>query len=211
MAGGAMNETLRAFAAPVAAALLAGCSPHASSTDANSSAQPLQPPLAGASIGGPFTLIDQDGKTVSDRDFAGKYRIIYFGYTFCPDVCPVDMQNLGAAMRLLDRDNPTLSARIAPIFISVDPERDTPAVLKQFVSAFYPRLIGLTGSPAAIKQVADEYRIFYQKQPAEADGGYLVQHSRQAYLFSPAGKPMALLPVEGPPGPIVAEIERWAR
>ena len=99
---------------------------------------------------------------------------------------------------------------MVPIFVSVDPTRDTPAVLKQFVSAFYPRLIGLTGSTQAIDRVAKEYRIFHQKQPSAADGSYLVQHSRQAYLFGPDGQPLALLPIDGPPGPIVATIERWA-
>jgi protein SCO1/2 len=209
MAGGAMNDTNRVRVAVLGAALLAGCSPHAAANQ-SASAQELQPPLAGASIGGPFALTDQDGRQVSDTDFAGKYRIMYFGYTFCPDVCPVDMQNLGAAMRLLDREDPRLSSRVVPIFVSVDPTRDTPPVLKQFVSAFYPRLIGLTGSPKAIDRVASEYRIFHQKQPPAADGSYLVQHSRQAYLFGPDGKPLALLPIDGPPGPIVATIERWA-
>ena len=204
-----MNETVRMCLALLGAALLAGCSPHATA-DESAAAQSTQPPLAGASIGGPFTLVDQDGKRISDSDFAGKYRIMYFGYTDCPDVCPVDMQNLGAAMRLLDREDPKLSARVVPIFVSVDPTRDTPPVLKQFVSAFYPRLIGLTGSTQAIDRVAKEYRIFHQRQPASANGSYLVQHSRQAYLFGPDGKPLALLPIEGPPGPIVATIERWA-
>jgi protein SCO1/2 len=212
MAGRAMNDSLRAFGALFAAALLAGCSPHtASDTGSAVAAAAAEPPLAGASIGGPFTLTDQDGKQVSDTDFAGKYRIMYFGYTFCPDVCPVDMQNLGAAMRLLDREDPKLSAKITPIFVSVDPARDTPSVLKQFVSAFYPRLMGLTGSARAIARVAAEYRVFYKKQPPSPDGGYLVQHSSFAYLFGPDGKPLALLPIPGPPGPIVATIERWAK
>lgn len=206
-----MNEIIRAVPALMVAALLTACSPGGSPTNSDSPAATSKPPLAGARIGGPFTLTDQDGRQVSDSDFAGKYRIVYFGYTFCPDVCPVDMQNLGAAMRMLDDSDPKLSASIVPIFITVDPERDTPAVLKQFVGAFYPRMIGLTGSPAAIAKVAKEYAIFYQKQPSSTDGGYMVNHSRQAYLFSPAGKPLALLPVEGPAPGIVAEIERWTQ
>ena len=205
MAGVVMNDFPRAAPLLLAAALLAGCSRGAPS------AQRPTPPLAGATIGGPFTLTDQNGSTVSDRDFAGKYRIMYFGYTYCPDVCPTDMQHLGAAMRLLDKQDPTLSARIVPIFVTVDPERDTPAVLKQFVSAFYPRMVGLTGAPAAIRKVADEYRIFYQKQPATPGGGYLVQHSDYAYLMNPENKPLALVPVSGPPEPIVATLEQWAK
>lgn len=205
MAGAVMNEFLRAAPLMIAAALLAACSRGAPAT------QNATPPLAGATIGGPFTLTNQDGRTVSNKDFAGKYRIMYFGYTYCPDVCPTDMQHLGAAMRLLDQQDPALSARIVPIFVTVDPERDTPAVLKQFVSAFYPRMVGLSGSPAAIRKVADEYRIFYQKQPAGPGGGYLVQHSDYAYLMSPENKPLALVPVNGPPGPIVSTLEQWAK
>lgn len=205
MAGAVMNEFLRAAPFLLAAALLAACSRGAPAT------QNATPPLAGATIGGPFTLTNQDGRTVSNKDFAGKYRIMYFGYTYCPDVCPTDMQHLGAAMRLLDQQDPALSARIVPIFVTVDPERDTPAVLKQFVSAFYPRMVGLTGSPAAIRKVADEYRIFYKKQPPSPGGGYLIQHSDYAYLMSPENKPLALVPVNGPPGPIVSTLEQWAK
>jgi protein SCO1/2 len=200
-----MNEFLRAAPFLLAAALLTGCSRGAPAT------QNATPPLAGATIGGPFTLTNQDGRTVGNKDFAGTYRIMYFGYTYCPDVCPTDMQHLGAAMRLLDQQDPSLSARIVPIFVTVDPQRDTPAVLKQFVSAFYPRMVGLTGSPAAIRKVADEYRIFYKKQPPSPGGGYLVQHSDYAYLMSPENKPLALVPVNGPPGPIVSTLEQWAK
>ncbi|WP_375182575.1 SCO family protein, partial [Sphingomonas adhaesiva] len=101
------------------------------------SAQPAAtPPLAGARIGGPFTLTDQNGRTVTDRDFAGKYRIMYFGYTYCPDVCPTDAAAIGKGVALLAKSDPDLAKRIVPIFVSVDPERDTPKVLKSFVSAF---------------------------------------------------------------------------
>ena len=175
-----------------------------------SQAPAAAPPLAGASIGGPFALTDQDGHRVTDRDFAGTYRIIYFGYTSCPDVCPTDMQTLAAAMRALDEENPALSRRIVPIFITVDPARDTPAALKSFVSAFDPQMIGLTGSPDAIAQVAKEYRVFYQAQPANADGQYVVQHSDQALLFGPDGKPIAILPLADGPQAVAATLEQWA-
>lgn len=180
--------------------VLAGCSQ-----------APAAPPLAGASIGGPFALTDQDGRRVTDRDFAGKYRIIYFGYTSCPDVCPTDMQTLAAAMRALDKEDPARSRRIVPIFITVDPARDTPAALKSFVSAFDPRMIGLTGSPDAIAQVAKEYRVFYQAQPANADGQYVVQHSDQALLFGPDGKPIAILPLADGPQAVAATLEQWVQ
>lgn len=180
---------------------LAACSP----------AQPTAPPLAGASIGGPFALTDQDGRRVTDKDFAGKYRIMYFGYTSCPDVCPTDMQTLGAALRALDAKDPAVSRRIVPIFVTVDPARDDPATLKTFVAAFYPRLIGLTGSAAEIARVAKEYRIFYQAQPSGPNGSYVVQHSDSAILFGPGGKPIVIVPVQQKPADVVATLEQWVK
>lgn len=164
-------------------------------------------PLAGASIGGPFTLVNGDGKTVTEKDFAGKYRIMYFGYTFCPDVCPVDVQNIGGAMKLLDKQNPKLSAQIVPVFVTIDPARDTPAVVKQFTSAFYPRMVGLTGTAAQVDAAAKAYRVPYAKRVTPT--GYLMDHGRQAYLIGPKGEPIALLPQDQNPQAIVAEIERW--
>ena len=134
---------------------------------------------------------------------------MYFGYTFCPDVCPTDVQNIGAAMRVLEKTDPALAQRIVPVFVSVDPARDTPGVLKQFVSAFHPRLVGLTGSPAEIARVAKEYGIFFARGKGNQDG-YLMEHSRQIYLMDPAGKPLALLP-ETPPQAIADEIRKWAK
>ncbi|MES3091269.1 SCO family protein [Sphingomonas aerolata] len=191
----------------LAALALAACSPSAPDTRA----APATPPLAGARIGGPFTLVDQDGQQVSDRRFAGKYRIMYFGYTFCPDVCPTDMQTIGGAMKLLEASDPALAARIVPIFVTVDPTRDTPAVVKQFVTAFHPRIVGLTGSPASIETVKKEFAIFSAKGDAAPGGGYLVNHSRQAYLMDPDGKPLALLPQDKGPQALADDIKRWAR
>jgi len=191
----------------LAALALAACSPSAPDTGA----APATPPLAGARIGGPFTLVDQDGQQVSDRRFAGKYRIMYFGYTFCPDVCPTDMQTIGGAVKLLEASDPALAARIVPIFVTVDPTRDTPAVVKQFVTAFHPRIVGLTGSPAAIETVKKEFAIFSAKGDAAPGGGYLVNHSRQAYLMDPDGKPLALLPQDKGPQALADDIKRWAR
>lgn len=200
-----MNHNLQCLLALIAAALLAACSPP------NASNQNVgAPPLAGARIGGPFTLIDQHGKTVRHSDFAGKYRIVYFGYSYCPDVCPVDVQTIALAMRSLDTSDPALSARIVPIFITVDPVRDTPPVLKQFAAAFYPRLVALTGTPAQIEAVKKSFAIFSQAEPKRPDGGYIVNHSRLAYLFGPDGKPLALLPQDKSPEEIVAAIKRWA-
>lgn len=192
-----MNRRPLVWLAPLA---LLACSP---------AQPPSRPPLEGARIGGAFTLTDQNGESFSDAALAGKYRIMYFGYTFCPDVCPVDVQNIAAGLKLVEKSNPALGQRIVPVFVTIDPARDTPAVLKQFVSAFHPRMVGLTGTPDAIATVAKAFAIFYQKGEGTA-GGYLMNHSRQAYLMSPNGKPLALLPQEGPPQAIADEITRWA-
>lgn len=194
---------LFAFAPALALAfVLAGCGAGAPGEKSLADA-----PLAGASIGGPFTLVDGDGKAVKDSHFAGKYRIMYFGYTFCPDVCPVDVQNIGGAMKLLDKSNPGLAAQIVPVFVTIDPARDTPKVVKEFTAAFYPRMIGLTGTPAQIDAAAKVYRVPYAKR--ETPSGYLMDHGRQAYLMGPQGEPIALLPQDQSPQAIVAEIERW--
>ena len=194
-----MNKPLRLL---IAAALLgvAGCH-----------SQSAEPPLAGARIGGPFSLTDQDGHTVTDRQFAGKYRIVYFGYTFCPDVCPTALQHLMQGLKAFDGTAPDRSAKIRPIFITVDPARDTPAVLKQYVSAFDPRLIGLTGSEPQIAAVAKEYAVYYQRREQGGGAGYLMDHMSQAILFDPDGKPLALLPQEQDGKAIAAELDKWVR
>ena len=180
---------------------LAACGPSAAKPEA---------PLAGARIGGPFALTDQDGKRVTDRDFAGRYRLMYFGYSYCPDVCPVDLQKLMAGYAALEKSDPAIAVRIAPIFVTVDPERDTPSQLKQYVTAFHPKLIGLTGTPAEIAAVAKEYAILYSKVRKPGASDYLMDHSRLAYLFGPKGEPIALVPEDGKPEQIAAELKRWA-
>jgi len=169
------------------------------------------PPLEGASMGGPFTLTDQNGRRVSERDFAGKYRLVYFGYTFCPDVCPVDMQVIGAGLRRFESEDAARAARVQPIFISIDPARDTPPVLRQFVAAFHPRMIGLTGSETEIAQVARAYRIFYERGEPSAAGGYMVNHTRMVVLYGPEGQPIAMIPHDQGPEAVAAELGRWVR
>src|SRR5687768_6304381 len=114
--------------------LLAACQPVAE-----------EPPLKGATMGGPFTLTSHQGRRVSERDFAGKYRLVYFGYSYCPDVCPVDLQTIAVGLRQFEAKDMERSARVQPIFVTVDPRRDTVATLAPYVAAFHPRLIGLTG------------------------------------------------------------------
>lgn len=188
----------------VAAMLLGACSVGTPTAD-------QQPPLAGAKIGAPFTLTNQDGRRVSDRDFAGQWRIVYFGYTFCPDVCPTGLQTLSAGLKAFEKVDAKRAAKVVPIFISVDPARDTPAVMKQFVSAFHPRLVGLTGSEAEIAAVAKAYGVYAAKGKQQPGGGYLVDHSAQAYLMDPDGKPVALLSEEGPPDKIAGELAQWVK
>ena len=170
-----------------------------------------EPPLTGARIGGPFTLVDQDARQVSDRDFAGRYRLMYFGYTYCPDVCPVDLQKLMAGYAALEKSEPGIAAKIAPIFVSIDPERDKPPVLKQYVVAFHPRLTGLTGSPEQIAATAKSFAVIYSKEGKPGAADYLMNHSRIAYLFGPAGEPIALISHDGAPEAIAAELKRWVR
>lgn len=170
-----------------------------------------KPPLAGAQMGGPFTLVGEDGRAVSEDEFKGKYRLIYFGYTFCPDVCPVDMQKLMLGLKAFERSDPTRGERVQPLFITVDPERDTPAALASFTRAFHPRLIGLTGSPEAIAKTARAYGVYYQKSPGSTPGTYLVDHSRSATLYGPNGEPLALIPESGTPDEIAHELGRWVK
>src|SRR5690606_16276706 len=119
-----------------------------------------------ASIGGPFTLTDHTGATRTDKDFRGKLMLIYFGYTWCPDVCPTAVQVMSVAIDMLGEQG----NEVVPILITVDPERDTPAHLAEYVKNFHPRLVGLTGSPEAISETAKAYRVYYRKADVNADG-----------------------------------------
>ena len=169
------------------------------------------PPLAGAAIGGPFTLVDKAGKTVRWADFAGKWRIVYFGYTWCPDACPTDV---GVMMRGFDRfakDHPDLAGEVQPLFITVDPARDTPARVGEFAAAFSPRLLGLTGTPAQIDQAAKAFAAYYARGKDQPGGGYLMDHSRVAYLMDRDGKPVAMLPVDRDDKAVAAELAKWVR
>ena len=176
-----------------------------------SQAPPEAPPLLGARIGGSFNLVNQDGQQVSERDFEGKYRVVYFGFTYCPDVCPVDLQVVGQAMRLLEKSDPALAAQVQPIFVTVDPERDKPAAVKQYVSAFHPRLIGLTGTPEQIADAAKKHGVFFQKADEPGATEYQMDHSRVVLLFGKKGEPLAILPHDQGPEAVAAEIKRWAR
>ncbi len=174
-------------------------------------AAPAPPPLDGAAMGGPFTLTGDDGRRVSDADFAGKYRLVYFGFTHCPDVCPIDLQTVSAGLAQFDRAAPERAARVQPLFITVDPARDTPEILHRYVAAFHPRLIGLTGSEAEIASVARAYAVYFRRAAPQAGGGYSVDHSRMAVLYGPAGEPIAIVPHDRGAAAVAADLDRWVR
>ncbi|MEI6484686.1 MAG: SCO family protein [Sphingomonadales bacterium] len=153
--------------------------------------------LVGASIGGSFALTSQDGRMVRDSDFAGRYRLLYFGYSFCPDVCPTDLALMGRGLAAFETADPARAARVAPIFITIDPQRDTPAALKPFVAAFHPRLVGLTGTPDQIAAVTKAYGVYAKRMDTSDPENYLMDHSAMIYLFGPDGKPIAFLPHQG--------------
>jgi protein SCO1/2 len=139
--------------------------------------------VAGGDIGGPFTLIDRTGATVTDRDVFTTPSILYFGYTFCPDVCPLDSMRNAQAVEILEQDYGIIAT---PVFITVDPERDTPEVVGEFARNFHDRMIGLTGTPVQVAAASAAYRTYYRKQEAEGDDPfYLVDHSTFSYIVLP--------------------------
>jgi protein SCO1 len=136
----------------------------------------------GIAIGGPFKLEGPAGQTVTDQTYKDKWQLIYFGYTLCPDACPTTLNEIAGAMEKLG----PLAARVQPIFITVDPERDTPKLMGDYVKAFDARIVGLTGSPEAIAAAAREFRVYYKKvQEKDAPGGYLMDHSSVIYVMRP--------------------------
>lgn len=169
------------------------------------------PPLAGAKMGGAFSLIDQDGKPVTDQSYAGHYRLIYFGYTYCPDVCPVDVAALGKGLSQFEKTDPARGAKVQPIFITVDPARDTPTILKSFVANFHPRMVGLTGTEEQIAAVAQAYAVMFERGKPNDQGAYLVNHSRTSVLYGPDGRPITLVSQDAGPDIIADELARWVK
>ena len=135
-------------------------------------------------VGGPFTLVDQTGRAVTDADYRGQWMLIYFGFTYCPDVCPTSLTTMVDALDMLG----DAGGKVVPVLITVDPERDTPPQLASYVAAFSPRLIGLTGTPEQVAAVAKAYRVYYAKAQPKDGGPYLVDHSSIVYLVDPQGK-----------------------
>jgi protein SCO1 len=197
----AMSLRLQIFAALIFSLTVSAC---------GSQAPQERPPLAGAAIGGPFALVGKDGKTVRWQDFAGQYRIVYFGYTFCPDACPTDVATMMQGFARFEKAQPALAAQVQPIFITIDPARDTAPIVGEFAAAFSPRLIGLTGPPTTIAAAAKSFGA-YAAKGKESGSGYLMDHTRIAYLMGRQGEPIAILPIERGPQAVEAELAKWVR
>ena len=148
---------------------------------ANRQAQDQQTRVA--NLGGPFTLVDHNGKPFTQENLKGKYTLLYFGYTFCPDVCPTELSILAEALNQIGE----LRKQVRVVMVSVDPERDTPEALKEYMSNFGPEFIGLTGTPEQIRQMAKNWRAFYRKVPGEAPDEYTMDHSAITFLLDKNG------------------------
>ncbi|CCE99724.1 SCO family protein [Sinorhizobium fredii] len=136
-------------------------------------------------IGGPFSLIAPDGSTVTDASFRGKWMLVFFGYTYCPDLCPTTLSEIALALERLGPD----AAKVQPVFITVDPERDTPDVVGQYIGAIDRRIVGLSGSQRQITAVSEEYGAYSERHPSGASAGdYVVDHSTYIYVMNPQGR-----------------------
>ena len=141
-------------------------------------------------VGGPFELTDHTGRLRTERDFRGQLMLVYFGFTYCPDICPTDLQAIGLAMDKLGKD----AESVQPLFITVDPARDTPEHLADYAKLFHPRLVGLSGSADAIRKTADAYKVYYAKVDLNRDGGYTIDHTAFIYLMDRDGNYLGFFP-----------------
>jgi len=159
-----------------------------------------------ALIGGPFTLVDRNGKTVTDKDFRGRFMLVFFGFTHCPDICPAELQVMSASLQALGDK----AADIIPIFITLDPERDTPAVMADYVKNFGSRFVGLTGSPEAIAAAAKAYRVAYSKRTDDPKASaYSIDHSEFAYLMGRDGQYVTHFPYGTPTEKMTETLRRY--
>ncbi|GGE30394.1 copper-binding protein [Agaricicola taiwanensis] len=158
---------------------------------------------AGSSVGGPFSLQDQTGATVTDESLRGQPFVVFFGFTHCPDICPTKLFELSEALNALGDD----AEKISVLFVSVDPERDTPDILARYISSFNPRIRALTGSPEAIDGMVKAYRGYYRKVPTEG-GDYTMDHTAVVYLMDSEGDFVAPLNMERPAEEVAADIQR---
>lgn len=161
--------------------------------------------VEGSDIGGPFELTSETGRSITSDELIDGPTLIYFGYTFCPDVCPLDTSKMAAAVDMLAEDG----IEVKPVFITVDPARDTPEALAKWTDLVHPRLIGLTGTPEEIRTVADEYRVYYQKVELDDSAvGYVMDHTTYYYLMTPGQGLTAMFRDEITPDGLASDIER---
>ncbi len=164
-------------------------------------------PVARPAVGGPFALVDHQGRAVTDADFRGRFMLVYFGFTYCPDVCPTSLTVIAQALDRLGAD----ADKVVPVFVTVDPERDTPEQLKEYVRHFHPRLVGLTGTPEQVAAAAKAYRVYYAKarvQGAPPDE-YSMDHTSIAYLMGRDGKFLAHFSHGTEPDAIAARVRAF--
>jgi protein SCO1/2 len=159
-----------------------------------------------ALIGGPFELIDHTGKRTTESDFAGRAKLMYFGYTYCPDMCPLGLATIAAAY---DQLGPEEQAQVVPIFVTVDPERDTVAVVADYVDLFHPAMVGLTGTVEQTDAAAEAYRVYYRKAESESMNEYLVDHSTFTYLMDGENRYVTHFAHDASPADLVAGIRRY--
>jgi cytochrome oxidase Cu insertion factor (SCO1/SenC/PrrC family) len=189
--GGAAKTGVAALFVLIGIVGCSGQSRAAQSDQERAAAQAMDDLMYGRGIiGGPFTLTDQSGHRRSDTEFRGKLLIVYFGYTYCPDICPTDLQQIGLAVDRLG----AAGAAVQPLFITIDPDRDTPAVLAQYVPSFHPKLLGLTGSPEEVAAVAREYKVVFTKYQPPEGGPYLIDHTGFTYIVDASGKYRGFFP-----------------
>ena len=173
---------------------------------AEPSAQLVGTDIKGAPFGGPFTLTGEDGKRYAWDDFKGKYRMVYFGYAFCPDACPTDVAVMMKGFQKFEKEHAAEAAKVQPLFITIDPARDTAKVVKEFTDSFHPKLLGLTGTQAEIDTAAKAFRVYATRGKDLGSGNYLMDHSRFAYLMDPNGQPIVILPTDKGPDAVAADL-----
>lgn len=164
-----------------------------------------------APVGGSFSLTGVDGQTVRDTDFRGQLMLIVFGYTYCPDVCPMSLLSVTNALHVLEDAAPETAERIAPIFVTLDPERDSPKVLKRYLKSFHPRITGITGSLPDIQRMATAYAVRFSKVEDEEFSDYLLDHTTNIMLFGPDGAYFTHYSPQTPPNLMADSLARYVR
>ncbi len=167
--------------------------------------KPAEGGVIGTPFGGSFAgLTDENGKTLTDTDFAGKYQLVFFGFTYCPSICPTELHKVATVLKQLP---PELAEKIAPVFVSVDPERDTPKLLYDYTALYHPAIVGLTGTTAAVDKVKADWKVYAAKSTQDGIEGYTVDHSAFMYFRAPDGRLLGLFATSDPPAKVLETIK----